>query len=347
MDTQNEMNPYTDDFDKASEHLRQALALLSKHKIPPSPLNYRIGYDAAAGRNERLRQEFENRLNSPAGISQEALWQLYANHFLQDDETLEQLRKDLRILVTSLQQEFSRAGGNIAGYADTLNRFAGILESESSIVQITAEVHRVIEDTRHMERSQTRLESQMSGVMQEMESMRQELEQVRQESLVDGLTGAANRKAFDQVLNQRLEAAPEQNLATCLLLADIDHFKQFNDNHGHLVGDKVLRYVASILLRCVKETDTVARYGGEEFALILPDRDIDAARQVAEQIRREVSSASLVNKSRGENYGTISISIGIALLQPDDQPEDLIQRADQALYLAKNRGRNRVEYVET
>lgn len=346
MDTQNVMNPYADDFDKASEHLRQALALLSRQKIPPSPLNYRIGYDCAAGRNEQLRQAFETLLNSPGGASQEALWQLYANHFLQDDETLEQLRKGLRTLVTSLQREFSRAGGNIAGYTNTLNRFARILESESSMAQITLEVHRVIEDTRHIEQSQTRLESQMSGVMEEMENMRQELEQVRQESLVDSLTGTANRKAFDQALNQHLEAARQQHRPVCLLLADIDHFKQFNDNHGHLVGDKVLRYVASILKQCVRETDTVARYGGEEFALILPESGLLEARQVAEQIRREVSSASLVNKSRSESYGSISISIGIGLLQPDDQPEDLIQRADQSLYLAKSRGRNRVEYRE-
>lgn len=345
MDTQNVKNPYPDDFDKASEHLRQALALLSRHQIPPSPLNYRIGYDSAAGLNEQLRKELESRLHSPDGVTQETLWELYARHFLQDDKTLDQLRRELRTLVTSLQQEFSRAGGNIAGYADTLNRFAGILESESSIVQITAEVHRVIEDTRHMERSQTRLESQMSNVMREMENMRQELEEVRQESLTDGLTRIANRKAFDAALVQTLRSALEQQRSTCLLLADIDHFKRFNDNHGHLVGDKVLRFVASTLKQCMKGRDTVARYGGEEFAVILPDTDLEGARTVAEQIRRGVSSASLVNKSRGENYGSITISIGIALLHPDDQPEDLIQRADQSLYAAKNRGRNRVEYV--
>lgn len=345
MDVQTAINPYSDDFDKASEHLRQALALLSRHRIPPSPLNYRIGYDVTAGLNMQLRTDLENHIDGSHTLTRETLWQLYAKHFLQDDKTLEHLRTELRTLVTSLQQEFTRAGGNIAGYTNTLNRFAGMLESESSIGQITEEVHRVIDDTRNMEKSQTMLESQMSNVMQEMESMREELNQVRLESLTDGLTGIANRKAFDTALAQTLNASRKQNLSMCLLLADIDHFKRFNDNHGHLVGDKVLRFVASTLKHCMKGRDTVARYGGEEFAVILPNTELSGARTAAEQIRRSVSSASLTNKSRGENYGFITISIGIALLQQDDQPDDLIKRADMSLYMAKNQGRNRVEYV--
>ncbi|TVO76713.1 GGDEF domain-containing protein [Sedimenticola selenatireducens] len=346
MDARREMNPYPDDYPKASEHLRQALALLSKHQIPPSPLNYRIGYDVTAGRNEKLKTELTHHLSTKVeATSDETLWELYTKHFIQDDEALDELRKELRTVVTSLQDEFKRAGGDITGYTTTLNRFAGILDNESSLDRITDEVRQVISDTRNMEQSQSRLENQMAHVVSEMEAMRQELEQVRQESLTDGLTGIANRKAFDTTLEQTLRIAQDNNHATCLLLADIDHFKRFNDTHGHLVGDKVLRFVASTLKRCIKGKDTAARFGGEEFAIILPNTDLAGAHSAAEQIRNEISSGTLINKNRGEAYGSITISIGIAKLGKDDHPLDLIRRADQSLYLAKNRGRNRVEFA--
>ncbi|MCW8889969.1 MAG: GGDEF domain-containing protein [Sedimenticola sp.] len=346
MDAQREMNPYPDDYAKASEHLRQALALLSKHQIPPSPLNYRISYDVTAGRNEKLKGELAQHLTAATEAkSDDTLWELYARHFIQDDVALDELRKELRTVVTSLQDEFKRAGGNIAGYTSTLDRFAGILNKETSVEAISSEVQQVIHDTRDMEASQSRLENQMSHVMSEMEAMRQELEQVRKESLTDGLTGIANRKAFDTALEQTLRIAQDTNQSTCLLLADIDHFKNFNDTHGHLVGDKVLRFVASTLKRCIKGKDTAARFGGEEFAIILPNTDLTGARTAAEQIRNEISSGTLINKNRGEAYGSITISIGIAKLNQDDNVLDLIHRADESLYLAKNRGRNRVEYA--
>ncbi len=345
MDAQNVANPYVDDIDRASEHLRQALALLAKHKIPPSPLNYRIGYDVSAGLNKKLKAELDDLLNSSQPPTQEAIWGLYVRHFIQDDRALDQLRNGLKALVNSLQDEFQRAGGSITGYTHTLSRFATILETETSIGRITTEVHRVINDTRQVGQSQSLLEAQMSSVMQEMEGMRQELEQVRQESLTDGLTGIANRKAFDSALLQTLQATREWQQPACLLLADIDHFKQFNDSHGHLVGDKVLRFVASTLKRCIKGRDLAARFGGEEFAVILPGTDLAGARSAAEQIRQAISSGALINKSRSENYGSITISIGIARLLQEDLPHDLIERADQSLYLAKSRGRNRVEYA--
>lgn len=128
-----------------------------------------------------------------------------------------------------------------------------------------------------------------------------------------------------------------------MLLADIDHFKQFNDTHGHLVGDKVLRFVASTLKRCTKGKDYVARFGGEEFSIILPQTDMKGGSIVAEQIRNAVSSGDLKNNQTGESYGRITMSIGVGQYRSDDLPNCLVQRADIALYLAKERGRNRIE----
>ena len=134
MDAQRVMNPYPENYAKASEHLRQALALLSRHQIPPSPLNFRIGYDITAGRNENLKSELEEHLERSDTPAEDDLWGLYAKHFIQDDKALDELRHELRTVVTSLQDEFTRAGGNIAGYTDTLSRLptSSILNHQSS-----------------------------------------------------------------------------------------------------------------------------------------------------------------------------------------------------------------------
>jgi diguanylate cyclase len=126
------------------------------------------------------------------------------------------------------------------------------------------------------------------------------------------------------------------------MLTDIDHFKTFNDNFGHLTGDQVLRLVAMSVKHNVKGKDTAARYGGEEFAVILPNTTLRAAVTVAEHIRRAVMAKELMKRSTDENLGRMTISIGVATLRKSDTGQSLIERADTCLYAAKRHGRNRV-----
>jgi diguanylate cyclase len=125
-------------------------------------------------------------------------------------------------------------------------------------------------------------------------------------------------------------------------MTDIDHFKNFNDTWGHLTGDQVLRLVAMSMKQNVKGQDIAARYGGEEFAIILPNTVLRAAVTVADHIRRAVMSKELMKRSTGEHLGRVTISIGVASLQPSDTAATLIDRADACLYAAKRNGRNRV-----
>ena len=124
---------------------------------------------------------------------------------------------------------------------------------------------------------------------------------------------------------------------------DIDHFKKFNDTYGHPLGDQVIKLVAQCLTDCTKGHDTPARYGGEEFAIVLPEIGIEGARAVATQICETVASKQIRRKSTGQNLGNVTISIGAAELGRTETLEELIERADTALYAAKNAGRNRVE----
>lgn len=155
----------------------------------------------------------------------------------------------------------------------------------------------------------------------------------------DALTGTFNRRYLETRLNAECERHLRYDQKMSLVMVDIDFFKQVNDNHGHQCGDLVLKSIATEISQLARGTDCLARYGGEEFCCILPETSLDEALNFAERCRCHV--AGLVVASE-EVKVTVTISLGVAELQADDVPDQLLKRADDALYEAKNRGRNRV-----
>ncbi|HEU5450716.1 MAG TPA: sensor domain-containing diguanylate cyclase, partial [Terriglobales bacterium] len=161
-------------------------------------------------------------------------------------------------------------------------------------------------------------------------------------AFTDFLTGLKTRGYFEQQLELEVKRSERKKTHFALLMVDIDHFKQLNDTYGHHAGDQVLRDVASILMKDMREVDTVARYGGEEFVLILPETSGPGALLVAQRLRRAVEQAKFFAGSPGATE-RLTISIGIAVFDSDAQfKSDLIEFADAALYAAKSRGRNQV-----
>ncbi|MEW8323340.1 MAG: GGDEF domain-containing protein [Candidatus Thiodiazotropha taylori] len=336
--------PYSeDDYAKASEYLRLVIAFLSKQSVPPSPLNFRIGYDYVTGRNQKLKAAINALLEAEPELSNESLWEAYREFFIQDDAALENIRQELQNIIANIQSEFESSGGNLSSYVNKLSSFSTILNSPISPEAMSIEVQKVIDDTRSMEQSQQKMEAQMSSVLSEVESLRKELQQIKEESLTDPLTGLSNRRAFDAEIEHHMSLAQEQKIPLSIMLIDIDHFKLFNDTYGHLVGDKVLRFLSTTLKHCLKEKGIATRFGGEEFAVILPQTSLNDANTIAEQIRQSISSIELKDRVKGENYGNVTVSIGIAQCDANELSDQLIQRVDEALYRAKGQGRNRVE----
>jgi diguanylate cyclase (GGDEF)-like protein/PAS domain S-box-containing protein len=167
-------------------------------------------------------------------------------------------------------------------------------------------------------------------------------------AMTDGLTGVANRRAFDEALEREWKLTLRHGTQISLLLLDIDHFKPFNDQYGHQVGDDCLRAVAQAAVRVVRTTDIVARYGGEEIAMILPHVDVAGARETAEKVRSVIEGLRVPHGGNPEGGGWVTVSIGAATALARvggtmQMPEGLLQAADHALYKAKHGGRNRVE----
>jgi diguanylate cyclase len=175
-----------------------------------------------------------------------------------------------------------------------------------------------------------------------MQAMRNRMESVRMESLLDTLTGLANRRCFDERVEEAVREVVAEGGDLCILMGDVDHFKKFNDTWGHATGDQVLRLVAQCFKGNTKGRDTAARYGGEEFVVVLPQTSVDNAITIADQIRRSVESKKIVKRSTGETLGSITLSIGVAKYIPGEPIADTINRADACLYAAKRAGRNRV-----
>jgi diguanylate cyclase (GGDEF)-like protein/PAS domain S-box-containing protein len=167
-------------------------------------------------------------------------------------------------------------------------------------------------------------------------------------AMTDGLTGVANRRAFDAALEREWKLTLRHGMQISLLLLDVDHFKPFNDKYGHQVGDDCLRAVAQAAAGAVRATDIVARYGGEEVAMILPQVDVAGAWETAEKVRSAIEGLRVPHSGNPEGGGWVTVSIGAATALARvggtmQMPEGLLQAADHALYKAKHGGRNRVE----
>ena len=183
-----------------------------------------------------------------------------------------------------------------------------------------------------------RLQKELKSAENKLYVQAGELQAREADALTDALTGRANRRAFDNEIERRIVEWNRRQTPVTLLMVDVDHFKKFNDTHGHQAGDEVLRGVAQTLFKSMRDMDLVARYGGEEFAVVMPVTTVEQSKTAVERARAAIEQA--VYSFEGKNL-KVTISGGVAQTQSSDVPATLIKRADDALYAAKKAGRNR------
>jgi diguanylate cyclase len=182
-------------------------------------------------------------------------------------------------------------------------------------------------------------QQQINSANEELAQLRQQLQAAQEQAYRDTLTQLYNRLAFNEQLEQ-LISNPTVAQSTCLVLADIDHFKSFNDNYGHLIGDRVLQKMGEIISDHCPDNCIGARYGGEEFAVIVTNSNMEQAAEIAETLRQRLRQLRVKVKSSDKVLNNISASFGVAQYLPQESINSLIDRADKALYAAKDQGRD-------
>lgn len=333
-----------EDFEKARALADRAMNRIVANSLLPNPENFTLWYAYFGGQNPDLTRAIELAQRDGSSLTQSHCDDLYKRFFTLDAEAqaVRETSERARAALGRILDQLGSVGSETDRYGQALAGFRGELDQPLTLDELRAMVAAIAAETTSIVDRQTRLQGQLLESSQQLAEMRVVLDTARREAMTDGLTGIANRRGFDQALAAAADAAVQTGMPLTLLMVDIDHFKRFNDTHGHLVGDHVLKLVAKVLTEGVKGRDTVARYGGEEFSVILPRTELANAVTLAEQLRASVGSRQIINRTRNANYGSVTLSIGAAEYRPGEDLSVLMRRADEALYTAKRGGRNRV-----
>ncbi|QXI15673.1 diguanylate cyclase [Pseudomonas hamedanensis] len=250
-------------------------------------------------------------------------------------------RSAARAMDTQIREQVDGLQTSVQEAAD-LDDLKQVLENHLEGLLGTMDQHQKQRDAREQEVAARLkgLSERVAHMEQEAQGFREHLEEQRQKALIDPLTGLPNRAAWSERLEHEIRQWQQHGNTLSLAMLDLDHFKRINDSYGHLAGDKVLKIIATVLRKRLRGSDFIARFGGEEFVLLLPATPPAAGAKLLETLRAAIEACPFHFK--GERV-TITISMGLASFRVGEHSDMVLKRADQALYRAKNAGRNRVE----
>lgn len=333
---------YSQDQNASGEILRLIIQKMAGHPAAFTPLNYAVWYEFVTGINLALSEAMAELLDGGGKLDDEAIEKLYIKHVSECNSAIDRvLRQDIQQLFGNLTGITEETDKQIHQFGNNLQTYGVKLAQTLDVPKLAALTNDMVGDTGKMQDSMQSLKSELASSKQQVEKLHQDLQAARGEALIDPLTGIPNRRGFEAKAKQILVELAAPSKGACMLMLDIDHFKKVNDTYGHLFGDKVICGIAKTLKSKVRGQDSVARLGGEEFGILLAETDMSGALVVAEQIRQAIEKSKIQRANTHEPIGGITISIGVAAYAKGDNLEDLLDRADKALYASKGQGRNR------
>lgn len=341
---------YPHDIKQSNEYASTALERIHREELSPTPDIFELWYVYYSRMSPDITRAIDILIANNQKLSEDRckeIYQRFLNNTQKNEERVRNAGSQLNTTIRDVAGVVKNVRTATSSYSGTLEDVSHKLEEAEQGEDLEKLLQIVVSDTEKMLQHNQQLESQLDKSTHAMENLQRDLESIRREALTDGLTGLANRKAFDDQIQEISDEADKTKNNFTLLMLDIDHFKSFNDNFGHQVGDQVLRLVARTLLDGVKGKDFATRYGGEEFAIILPQTDLESGVIVAEHLRKAVASKDVINRNTGEKLSRITISAGVAERYRGEAVEELIERSDAALYTAKHNGRNQVAAAPT
>lgn len=334
---------YSDEASEAASSLREAVPLMTKYKISVTPDNYTLWYEYTLKRNSELNKRMDEMIASSAAFTPEAVNKLLKEYVLPTRSSVTGMPEALRSLTKILdraEEGLNAAGGDALGLAQDIAPLLAELDEESSpdaVERVGKTLYSAVEKI-YLAAEEFHQKAEKSK--SEITELKKEVAQATKEAVTDPLTKLFNRRKLDKTLKQAIDDRENNESAQLyVMMLDIDHFKSFNDEYGHQVGDQVLVYTASLLKKSIP-SQFVARYGGEEFAVITKGIDQAATFNLAEDYRKALAAAKLVKRGTQEPIRAITTSVGITAYQAGDDAASIIERADEALYDAKSLGRN-------
>ena len=253
---------------------------------------------------------------------------------------------EMRQMLASFIDRLSEMTESTGAFQEKLEDSARQIEQAKSLAEIAPVLKDVVGATRTMALDSQTARDELRAMREKADSteaelikLHQELDRVSTQARHDPLTGALNRKGLEEALEREISTVRRKETPLCTALLDIDNFKKINDTLGHTTGDEALKHLATVARECMRPQDTLARFGGEEFVLLLPDTPLDKGIEAMTRLQRELTKRFFL---AGTEKLLITFSAGVAQLANDEAGMDAIRRADQAMYLAKRAGKNRV-----
>ncbi|MCF6345240.1 MAG: GGDEF domain-containing protein [Thiomicrorhabdus sp.] len=327
---------------KAIRIFDRLVETFKEQDINPSPLNYYVWYQYVKGNIPALRQEMDSILHDPFGYNDRVGKRLYDTYLLEPEENTNEFDRAFRRLIDAMVKKMDAWSDKLESHTQQLDECSTQLSNPNlNSEEIQRITNTVITAASSIKEGSLNIQNEMIRNAEAVKDLRKQLQEAQTEALTDELTQIGNRKSFNHAIEELIQEAQDTPENLCLILCDIDHFKQFNDTYGHLVGDSVLRYFAKILQKEAQKFETICRYGGEEFVILLANSSLEEAIERANNVREAIQSAQLKRKNSSEPLKTITASFGVASYHGNDETaQSFIDRADKALYMAKESGRN-------
>lgn len=334
---------HSDDVSRAVDLLKKTLPEMNKRNIATTPNNYAIWYEFVVGDNPELSKAIQELDAKKTSYTTETLQSLYEKYISDAHEAaVNKLSNSVKEIIHNFLNKVNKEGHELTDYAQTLSSFSEKMEGASDISDIKSLISHLLDETKKRESATQSMQTSLESMALEMKKLRAEVSKLNSEATTDSLTKVNNRRAFDMEIENFISSSKAEKKPLCLLLIDLDDFKRFNEQFGHTIGDKVLRFVATLLKNNIKGCDSVARFAGEQFAILLPETACEGAYIVAENIRERLSKQTLSDSAEKIELGTVTASIGVAVYKYGESAEQLIRKADKFMHEAKRSGKNKV-----
>lgn len=309
---------------------------LSSHSIAPTPVNYSVIYLYISNENELLNAAIDKQLKQKSIITTDFIADLFKRYVSFSEHVENNVLSPFEETLTKTLAQINLQMGNGEKTSKSLQKLNTILTKTKHNQSVKPVVNFLYDTINNAKAQHQALSQELSTTQQELNQLKSKLASSRQEALVDALTGLLNRRGCDEKLQALTFSQTHSSLAI-----DIDHFKRINDDFGHFVGDQVIQRIAKTIASQISVHDLAVRFGGEEFVVVMANKSMSEAKITAEKIRIAIEKMKLIRKETNAYLPPISVSIGIAENSNISDWNSLFKRADDALYQAKNAGRNR------